>query len=76
MKTDEEWSKCYNWNGQTGAQIQFQVRQIQADALRHAASIARKHEGHSIMAAGWIEREAEHLEAKVWRIRYEPHQAH
>ena len=37
---------------------------IQADALREAAEMCRKHDGLSIMAAGWIDRRAEQIEAE------------
>jgi len=40
-----------------------QIREYQADALRHAAELCRTHDVLSIMAAGWIEREAEQLES-------------
>lgn len=61
MKTAEQWYSKGGLNNDA-SEIQHR-REIQADALRHAAKMARKHDGLSIMAAGWIEREAEQLEA-------------
>ena len=72
MRTAEEW----NWehtkicandpavHGQllpTPQMVRF-LKSVQADALRAAAERCRKHDGLSIMAAGWIDREAEALE--------------
>lgn len=62
----EQMKKAEQWYADGGlsndaAEIQHR-REVQADALRYAAEICRKHGGLSIMAAGWIEREAEHLE--------------
>lgn len=73
MKTAQDW----NWehtkicandpavHGQllpTPKMVKF-LESVQADALRHAAERCRKHDGLSIMAAGWIDREAEQLES-------------
>ena len=64
MKSAEQWQT--ELAGETSAQS---IREIQAGALREAAGIGRKHDGLLIMAAGWIERAAEHMEADAPNVQ-------
>ena len=64
MKTAKQWiAKRQSGNPELYHASDY-ITAIQCDALRHAAQIARNHNGSPLMAAGWIEREAEYLEWK------------
>lgn len=45
-----------------GIEVERLVERIQLDSLREAAAMCRKHDGLSLMAAGWIEKRAEEIE--------------
>lgn len=61
MKRAEDWLAILNDNGQSWT---ITVRQIQADALRHAVYLCQKHDGLSILAADHIEKAAAELDPK------------